>query len=198
MGSAVNKRIMLVARVHPYETAGSYCVEGIVDYLLRSDKSVQSTRLRNKEVCIVPMANPDGVYKGLCKLTGLLGTDFSKIVDLEDPTTLLIKKAIDEFKPNVYCEFHNWMLPKWDGIYYLSRLKAWRFKSKIPSQKRFEKKWRVFVRRGWLQTPAHGFKKYCGEKLDCTSLCVEYPWYLRSTDDMRRLGVQTLESLFCL
>ena len=196
-GSAVKKRIMLVARIHPYETAGSYCVEGIFGYLLRAakDKSVQLTRLRNKEICIIPMANPDGVYNGLCKLTRLKGEDFSKSLNIEDRTTLLLMRAIDDFQPDTYCEFHNWMLPSFDGIYYLGRLQAWRFIKRIPSQKKFQKKWRFFVRRWLFPTAAHGFKKYCRERFGSTSLCVEYPWYLRSTEDMRMLGAQTLGSL---
>lgn len=194
-GDVAKKRIMLVARIHPYETAGSYCTEGIVDHFLNSGKSTKYTWTRNCEVCIIPMANPDGVYNGLCKLTRLKGTDFSKIIDFEDPITLLVKKAIDNFKPDIYCEFHNWMLPELDGIYYLSRLQAWRFKKNIPSQKRFQKRWRVFVKNGLFATEAHGFKKYCREKYGSISMCVEYPWYLRDTTDMKVIGVQTLNSL---
>jgi len=194
-GDAAKKRIMLVARIHPYETSGSYCTEGIVDHLLNSGKSINYTLTRNCEICIIPMANPDGVYNGLCKLTCVKGTDFSKILDFENPITLLMKKAIDDFKPDIYCEFHNWMLSELDGIYYLNRLQAWRFKKNMPSQKRFQKRWRVFVKNGWLATEAHGFKKYCREKFGSIGMCVEYPWYRRNASDMKRLGIQTLESL---
>jgi len=60
------KRIMLVARIHPYETAGSFCVEGIVNTVINQQNDDKSL---NADIYILPMANPDGVFEGLCKLT---------------------------------------------------------------------------------------------------------------------------------
>ena len=77
------------------------------------------------------MANPDGVFNGFCKRTGRNGLDVSKVLDFNDPTTAAIKKGVDAVRPNIYCEFHNWMFKNSDGIYYLNRLQTWRFKRNV-------------------------------------------------------------------
>ena len=60
------------ARDHAYETAGSYCVEGIIDFLLSGEALAEY--LRSKfTVVIVPMTNPDGVHNGMSRLTSERG-----------------------------------------------------------------------------------------------------------------------------
>ena len=189
------KRLMLVSRIHPYETAGSYCAEGVVDHLSHISPSALPEPCKDTALCLIPMANPDGVDNGLCKLTKVDGTDLSKGCDLNDPTALLLKTAIDKFKPHVYCEFHNWMFPDLDGIYFLNRLQARRFTRHIPPQDDFKKTWKVFLRKKWFAYPPHGFKKYCRDNFNAVSLVVEFPWYLRSIEEMKKLGFHTFKSL---
>lgn len=64
------------------------------------------------------MANPDGVYEELCKRTIHTGIDLCKQVDTKDSTCSVLVKLLDEIKPMIYCEIHNWMLPDSDGIYF--------------------------------------------------------------------------------
>ena len=55
---------MITARVHPGEVSSSYCMMGMLDFLLKP-YSTQSYILRNMfTFLIVPMVNPDGVYEG--------------------------------------------------------------------------------------------------------------------------------------
>jgi hypothetical protein len=190
-----NRKIMLVSRIHPYETSGSYCAEGIIDYFLNEYQESSSDILSNAAVYLLPMANPDGVYNGLCKLTAPDGIDLSKQVDTRDPNSALPLKCIDEVRPDVYCEFHNWMFQELDGIYFFNRFQARRFVRNMPSQKYFKKIWKPFFRKKIFSIIHHGFKKHCRDKYGSVCVCLEYPWRYRKISDMKKLGVDTLKAL---
>jgi len=54
--------------VHPGETPASFLLNGIINFLT-SEKSEQARILRERFVFkIIPMLNPDGVYRGYYRL----------------------------------------------------------------------------------------------------------------------------------
>merc|ERR550534_1820704 len=59
------KRVVFVsARVHPGETPSSFVLKGFLDFILKED-DIRAQKLREKFIFIlVPMLNPDGVYRG--------------------------------------------------------------------------------------------------------------------------------------
>lgn len=59
--------IFVSARVHPGETPASYMLNGLLDWLVSDDPRAQAARNRFIFV-IVPMLNPDGVYRGHYRL----------------------------------------------------------------------------------------------------------------------------------
>lgn len=62
--------IFISSRVHPGETPASFVLDGIIKFLLK--QSDQSKVLLEKFVFkIVPMLNPDGVYRGYWRLDTL-------------------------------------------------------------------------------------------------------------------------------
>lgn len=190
-----NRRIMLTARIHPYESAGSFCAEGMLTFLAQADEAVIQNDLNNAHVFIIPMAAVDGVAEGHCRLNAVGGVDLSKEADPGDQIGAMLQKAIDRVEPTTYCELHNWMFPDVDGIYYLSRRRAARFIRHMPSQEKFGKSWRPMLKWGFFPDPYKGFKKYCREHFHSTVLCLEYPWSRRQPQDMRALGVATLRAL---
>ena len=188
------KKILIVSRIHPYETAGSYCIEGIINHFLNNFLRFTFHNSPFK-IYLIPMANPDGVYKGLCKLSAPDGIDLSREISDSDSTSRLIRKAIDEIKPDIYCEFHNWMLHEYDGIYFLNWLMAKRFIRNLHSKKLFNKNWKIHLRRKVTSVKPHGFKKYCREKFGSICLCLEFPWRDRKIEDIKRIGVDSLMAL---
>jgi hypothetical protein len=62
------KNLLAVARIHPYETSGSYCAEGILD-AIRRPSAMAMDILARYNLYIVPMISPDGVFHGYGKLT---------------------------------------------------------------------------------------------------------------------------------
>jgi murein tripeptide amidase MpaA len=54
----------LTARVHPGESPASFVLNGIINFIL-NESSEQARMIREKFVFkIIPILNPDGVYRG--------------------------------------------------------------------------------------------------------------------------------------
>ena len=70
---------MIMARNHAYESAGNYCIDGMVDFLLSRD-SLAEYLLTKFSFHILQMTNPDGVYKGLSRLSSPKGADLNRLV----------------------------------------------------------------------------------------------------------------------
>ena len=55
-------KVFISARVHPGESPSSFCMEGIIKFLL-NDKDYRSILLRKYfHFILIPMINPDGVH----------------------------------------------------------------------------------------------------------------------------------------
>ena len=88
--------IFISARVHPGETPASYVLDGIMKFLLQP--SEQSAMLLDK-FCfkIVPILNPDGVYRGYWRLDTLaqnLNRYYTNPTQEQHPTIHGVKKLI--------------------------------------------------------------------------------------------------------
>jgi len=55
---------LISARSHPGESPASFMLKGFLKSLLDKDNEVSKVLLENFVFVIVPMLNPDGVYKG--------------------------------------------------------------------------------------------------------------------------------------
>ena len=60
--------ILITARVHPLETPSSYVMDGIMDFLLSLDDPRAFILRQNFVFVMVPMLNPDGVFRGHCRM----------------------------------------------------------------------------------------------------------------------------------
>lgn len=70
------KAIIIMARVHPGETVGSWMMKGMIDFLC--SECEEANLLRNNFVFkIIPMMNPDGVISGNYR-TSLAGCDLNR------------------------------------------------------------------------------------------------------------------------
>lgn len=110
----VGKRaIVLTARVHPGETSSSYCIEGLLEFLV--SENPEAVLLRKFYVFyIVPMLNPDGVRHGNYRCS-LLGVDLNRRWAAPSKTyhptiyftKRLVKSIIGKLEIAVYCDFHG-------------------------------------------------------------------------------------------
>ena len=79
----VKPHVVMMGRIHPGETHGSWVLHGLLHFLLSTHPA--ATALREKLVIlIVPMANPDGVIMGNYR-TGFSGKDLNRQFKDPDP-----------------------------------------------------------------------------------------------------------------
>ena len=110
--------VWIVARHHPWETAGSWAVEGLIKYLISNEPDANSIR-KGVSFILFPMANPDGVFKGVTRYNAR-GIDLNRHWDKSDsyssdtenaPEITLLKKAMSrwcsEHRLDVWINIHN-------------------------------------------------------------------------------------------
>lgn len=91
------KTVFLSARVHPGETCSSYVMNGFIKFLLNSSDA-RAVALRSKYVFkLLPMLNPDGVYRGHYR-TDTRGVNLNRVYvnpsPVVHPTIYAAKKLI--------------------------------------------------------------------------------------------------------
>ncbi len=109
--------LFIQTRDHAYETAGSYCAEGIAE-CLASDDPLARFLLSKFSVHLMPMTNPDGVYNGMSQRTWERGPRMDQAFDIQDPAHRAVKRAVDRIRPAVYLTVHNWTNKFVDGLLY--------------------------------------------------------------------------------
>ena len=105
--------VFISSRVHPGETPASFVLDGIWKFLT-DEKSVQGRILRDRFVFkVVPMLNPDGVYRGYYRLDTLAQNLNRYYIDPskeKQPTIwavrLAIKQQVDYGKICLYIDLH--------------------------------------------------------------------------------------------
>jgi hypothetical protein len=108
-------RILIRARAHPWEPGGNWVVEGLVDRLLRDDDAARCC-LASYSVYVMPMANKDGVARGMTRFN-LRGMDLNRNWDrpadsLLAPENTALEKWLEAQiaagqRPDLMLDFHN-------------------------------------------------------------------------------------------
>jgi hypothetical protein len=119
------RRVFLRARAHPWEPAGNWVIEGLVRRLLKGDAEAE-TCLASYSVCLLPMANKDGVMRGGTRFN-LGGWDLNRKWDqpadpLYAPENVALEKWLESEiaagrRPALALDFHN----DGRGLLHLSR-----------------------------------------------------------------------------
>jgi hypothetical protein len=118
-------RVFLRARAHPWEPGGNWVVQGLVDRLLKGDDEA-TTYLKRYCVHVMPMANKDGVARGLTRFN-LRGKDLNRNWDKSaDPLLAPENHALETWldamirrgkRPHLALELHN----DGNGLLHVSR-----------------------------------------------------------------------------
>lgn len=122
---AAPNRVFLRARAHPWEPGGNWVVEGLVRRLLTGDAEAEKC-LASYSVCILPMANKDGVARGGTRFN-LGGKDLNRQWDKPaDPLLAPENAALERWleaeikagrRPTLALDLHN----DGGGLLHLSR-----------------------------------------------------------------------------
>lgn len=196
---------MYFGRNHAYETAGSYCAEGMIDFLLSDDSRARESRRRYR-FHFLPMTNPDGVHNGLSRLTAPKGADVNRIRPQADATWRALRDYVDAVKPQLHLNIHNWLSKTHDGLLANTREFAERFQALMPDQRCDGKVWMVewterFLEREGIRDYSPGsdawlrhasWKNDVAARFGGIGLTLEFPWFGRTTARMRDLGRDAL------
>jgi hypothetical protein len=183
-------RILVTARAHPYETAGSYCVEGFLENLAaeKRDKALA-------KIFVLPMVSPDGVSDGFCKLSQFGGEDVARSSNRKNLQIDSLFSLVDRIRPHFILDFHNWMLPHENGLFY--EMPRWmrKFAKLMERKGHCDLAWRLGRRWKFLAETPLGMKAYAKQKFDTRCMTVEYPWSGRTVAQMKVLGADTVAAL---
>lgn len=115
IGSATEARPMVVIfRIHPYESEASYFAEGMLRHLAE-DATRAEELLADRRLIFIPMPNPDGVAEGTCKRT-VGGDNLSQAAENKGPEAVALKTFLGEMRPTAYFDLHSWMIDR-DGFF---------------------------------------------------------------------------------
>lgn len=108
-------RVFLRARAHPWEAGSNWVAQGLVERLLRNDGAAK-TFLQQYVVYILPMANKDGVARGMTRFN-LMGRDLNRNWDAPAdagvaPENAALERWLEgmiesDRKPHLAIELHN-------------------------------------------------------------------------------------------
>lgn len=190
------KGFLIRARVHAYESGGSYAMDGMVRWLL-SDDPYAAAALRQYVFHVIPMANPDGVHNGLGRLTAPRGADLCFLPYGPDAVSAALKQAVDRAQPAVAIDLHNWQNKHTDGLLGLDPTIRQRFVRFMPDQLEFGKEWMIRDPSPLSPTPpaTELLRNYCERNFHAVAVAFEFPWFGRSPDDMRATGRKALWAL---
>lgn len=197
-GSKAN--CLVVSRCHGYETAGCFCVEGMLRFL-REGGQVAQFFLDRYAFHFIPTMNVDAVANGDSRLTRPGGADLNRDIDCNraqnpgsetDEALLAHFRTIDALKPDLYLNLHNWTGKFDDGLIGWDQEEVDVFRSFMPDQIEDFKRWRASV------TIVPGNRspgRYCRETYDTIGFVLEFPWYGRIAERMRVIGATALKAL---
>lgn len=119
------RRVFVRARAHPWESGSNWVAQGLIERLLRDDPEARAWRKRYV-LYVLPMANKDGVARGLTRFNAN-GRDLNRNWDVPaDPVLVPENAALERWlegmiaagrKPDLAIELHN----DGRGLLHLSR-----------------------------------------------------------------------------
>jgi hypothetical protein len=187
------KNFVIVARNHAYETAGSYCCRGIMDFLCGGSDIAAYIRA-GFNVTILPMTNPDGVEDGMSRLTGPDGADLNRFITRDDGAHKAYLEFLRREKPDFLINHHNWQSKFLDGMWCPNDFYAERIKPSIGGDFKTVSVWTTEK-----STPVFDFEKGSVQdwlEMEFKSKCVtfELPWFGRTTQRMEDLGAESFKA----
>jgi len=190
--SPVDERPTLgvIARNHAYETTGSFCCRGIVDFLC-SGEDIATYLLENFNIYILPMTNVDGVEDGMSRYTAPDGADLNRYITRDDAAHKALVAFLDQIKPDTLLNYHNWQSKFYDGMWCYDKFYEEDIRNYMKDLYKDGKKLNCWTVKG--NTPVFEFEKcsmqdYAESKYGTKSVTYEFPWFGRTTQRMEEIG----------
>lgn len=107
-----------------------------------------------------------------------------------DEVMRAMKETIDRIQPAVALDLHNWQNKHTDGLLGLDPAVRERFVLFMPDQLEFGKQWTIRDPKPLAEkAPSQELlRNYCERNFGAIAVTFEFPWFGRTTDDMRATG----------
>jgi murein tripeptide amidase MpaA len=108
---AGKKVCWITTRQHPSETAGSWCIEGLIERLLDDQDAISRALLKKAVFHVVVNMNPDGSRRGNTRsnATGInLNREWEKPTMERSPEVFLVRQKMSETGVDFYLDAHAW------------------------------------------------------------------------------------------
>jgi len=189
--------LLALGRIHSYESAASYFVQGMLDLLAGS----RGHRLRRRRsFVLVPLANPDGAANGLCKRTAQGGVDLGPEANTSsDPTAcalrgLIAGMAAASRRPEIV-QVGSWMYRE-DCLWAYRAGLVQEIRAKFDDSALFPNGWRLMDWSDLEPDPSTpDLTRYAVWALGTEFVGTETPWYGRNPATVRRIGGTVAEAI---
>jgi len=186
--------ILVMGRAHPYETAGSFCLDGVVRAAV-TDEEYREELLSKFDWVFVPVASPDGVVEGCCRLGAARGgLDPCRSWEPESPLGTLVRHLLRNRRIRGYLDIHSWMHGDVDGVGYLNALHMRRFTRLMDVSYSGCKPWKHRLRGRVIPYRMGGTMAVVRKRSGAVCAGLEYPWKGRGVECMERLGRCTMRA----
>jgi Zinc carboxypeptidase len=191
--AAGKAKILLTARNHPYETSCSFIAEEVVRYLLGGCEDARRV-LRENDVYVVPMMNPDGVALGMNQRTGPDGVNMSYAADTDVPEIVALQSLVGKVRPDIWVDVHSWPHEGDDGMWCTHQWVADGLLAELPDSSFQDYVWNVsFVReRG---TADNHLWQWLIRSFDSGGVSLSFSWFRRTEEDIRMIGPRLIVAL---
>lgn len=191
--SADKAKILLTARNHPYETGGSFVTEEIIRFLL-SDCEEARKVLKENEVYVLPMMNPDGVALGLNQRTGPDGVNMSFAADTKAPEIVVLQNLVRKVRPDIWVDVHSWPHKGDDGMWCTHQWVADGLLAELPDSSFQDYIWDVSYVRDRTTADNHLWQ-WLIRSFDSGGVSLSFSWFRRSEEDIRMIGRRLIVAL---
>ena len=187
-------RILITGRAHPYETAGSYLVSGMLA-LLGEDLAAGGPLTSRYRFVVAPMVNPDGVAMGCCKITREGGLDvLHEGYGSDEPASRALMQLFADSSPSGVLDLHGWMYAEKDWLIY-SHPEAFEAIRPMLDAPEFDKRWQLNHVEERPAGPTH-FRTRAYQDYHAVILTPSISFIHRQPDQMRLIG-RGLLAAFC-
>jgi hypothetical protein len=189
--------LLALGRIHSYESAASYFVQGMLDLLAGS----RGKELRRRRTFVlVPLANPDGAANGLCKRTAWGGVDLGPEANTSsDPTACALRGLIAGMaaaspRPEIV-QVGSWMYRE-DCLWGYRAGLVQEIRTKLDDHALFPNGWRLMDRSDLEPDPfTADLTRYAVWALGMELVGTETPWVGRNPAIVRRIGGVVAEAI---
>lgn len=188
IGKEDRPNVVILGREHANETSGSFAVEATADYLL--SPAAPKGWLDKYQFHFLPIVNPDGVAHGT-KLTqpGPV-SEFDMVMGgmtSRDPTIVALRKEMQRLKPAALIMHHAYLFSSpFVGCYDKKTMMA-ALDILLGRDTQNTIAWLARITGPEKKT----LRSYCRTKFGTVVFITELPWYGRTPDTIRSMGVET-------